>query len=98
MRYNFIRILPEVIPCSSPVNCNSYFQCISDWIAGDDSLPGNWAPEELSDFLSLRMQQAPEGKYHEIENRPQDAIMYHNVQKVIQIVFSCTIGLAHVHV
>ena len=86
MRYNFIRILLEVIPCSSPVNCNSYFQCISDWIAGDDSLPGNWAPEELSDFLSLRMQLTYEGKYQEIRNIPQDAVLYHSIQKVTRSV------------
>ncbi|PAV15279.1 hypothetical protein PNOK_0904000 [Pyrrhoderma noxium] len=59
-----------------------FFSDISgEWITGDSSLISTWAPEELSDFISLRMQLASEGKYQEIQNRPQDAVVYHSVQK-----------------
>ena len=70
---------------------------VLEWITGDSNLMSAWAPEELSNFLSLRMQQAPEGKYQEIENRPQDAIMYHSVQKVIQIVFVPSDSLTYMY-
>ena len=98
MRYNFTPIYPEVTTHEAYRHFSFLCEYVLEWITGDSNLMSAWAPEELSNFLSLRMQQAPEGKYQEIENRPQDAIMYHSVQKVIQIVFSCTIGLAHVHV
>ena len=59
---------------------------VLEWITGDSNLMSAWAPEELSNFLSLRMQLTYEGKYQEIRNIPQDAVLYHSIQKVTRSV------------
>lgn len=61
---------------------------ISDWFARGQPFLGDWAPENTSEFVSLRMQLASEGKYQEVQNTPQDIVLYHSMQKVIQ---ECTI-------
>ena len=58
----------------------------SDWISGNSPISGTWAPENTSDFLSLRMGLSVEGKYQEKGNIPQDSILHFSMQKVIQSV------------
>ena len=84
IKYNFSRIYPEVMFHVFYWQLSFLSKYVSEWITGDNSLISTWAPEELSNFISLRMQLAFEGKYQEIQNRPQDAVVYHSVQKVIQ--------------
>ena len=86
MTYNFTPIYPEVMTHEAYRHFSFLCEYILEWITGDSNLMSAWAPEELSDFVSLRMQLASEGKYQEIQNRPQDAVVYHSVQKVTQSV------------
>ena len=60
------------------------FVYILDWFARGQPFLGDWSPENTSEFVSLRMQLASEGKYQEVQNTPQDIVLYHSMQKVIQ--------------
>ena len=60
------------------------FIYISDLFARGGPFLGDWAPENITEFVSLRMQLASEEKYQEIWNLPQDIVLYHSMQKVIQ--------------
>ncbi|PAV15276.1 hypothetical protein PNOK_0903700 [Pyrrhoderma noxium] len=55
---------------NNPHEIQFYSDISGEWITGDSNFMSTWEPEELSDFVSLRMQLASEGKYQEIQNRP----------------------------
>ena len=55
----------------------------SEWISGDNNALSNWTiHDEDSDFVYLQMQLVDPKPFTEIENRAQDSILYHAINKV----------------
>ncbi|KAL5533549.1 hypothetical protein ACEPAG_9 [Sanghuangporus baumii] len=58
-----------------------YSDLSGEWISGDTGLESQWKIDESNDFVYLQMNLVTSGPYQEINNRPQDATVYHCMKK-----------------
>ncbi|KAL5536145.1 hypothetical protein ACEPAF_4250 [Sanghuangporus sanghuang] len=58
-----------------------YSDLSGEWISGNTGLESQWQINESSNFVYLQMNLVTSGPYQEINNRPQDATVYHCVKK-----------------
>lgn len=78
----FTPIYQEVRDHCLIVNRRHLIFVFPEWITGDTGLNSNWTINESSTFVYLQMDLTAPGTYQEIDNRPQDATLYHCIKKV----------------